>query len=235
MVAHEKASVDMRTNTKHRKQQTMASKQAAMIHGKGKGSIYEVTQKMEKSNTRGRRSKKNKEEIFMEKEFKINDRFAKNNSHVIYFNDVCYKVTGTATFKDGYSWRCGHAKYHISKDEKDPNTGEHYVFMLVADKPVKIEGTTVEWPVFDHDIYEAIMRGRERISRQTWKHKVLTDELTLQMKDDLHHIRLGNTRKRKSDAFDENELEDDDEDESDASDNEGRSGGMYAAKRARHT
>lgn len=190
--------------------------QVQMQHGKGKGALYQVTQKLETEERRGRRSKKNKEEIFMEKEYKINDRFAKNNSHVIYFNDTCYKVTGTATFTEGYSWRCGHAKYHISKDEKDEETGEYYVFMLVGDKPVKIEGTTVEWPEFDDEIYEAIMTGRELISRQKWKHKILTDELTLKMKDDLHHIRLGNTRKRKAEVY--------------APEN----GGKFAAKKGKH-
>jgi hypothetical protein len=168
--------------------------------GKGKGSIYHVTQQLEEAKKHAR-EKKSKEELFMEKEYRINDRFAKNNSHVVFFKDTCYKVTGSATFKNGYSWRCGHAKYHISPDEKDPDTDEHYIFMVIGDKHMKMDDETVEWPEFDEDIYNETMAGRELISKAKWKHKVLTDELTLKMKDDLHHIRIGKTRKRKAECF----------------------------------
>jgi hypothetical protein len=197
----------------------MTTQQIQHGKGKGKGAIYEYTKKMEKAGllreeaSRGRKSSKDKMKEFMKKEYNINDRIAKNNSHVVYFKDKCYKVTGTATFKGGYSWRCGHAKYHISPEEKNEETGEHYVFQLVGDKAVKVEDQTVEWPNFDDEIYNTIMEGRKLISEAKWRHKLHTDELALKMKDDLHHIRLGNTRKRKAEFYSD--------------------GGKFAAKKAR--
>lgn len=164
--------------------------------GKGKGSLYEVTKQLNKVD-----KKKSKEDVFMENQYQINDRFAKNNSDVVYFKDTCYKATGSATFKGGYSWRCGQAKYHISPDEKDPDTGEHFIFMLIGDNIVKVEGETVEWPTFDQDVYDKTMEGRELISREKWKFKQLQDELTLKMKEDLHYVRSGKTLKRKAEQY----------------------------------
>lgn len=165
-----------------------------MSMGKGKGSIYEIKEKLQ-------RGKQSKEDKFMDKEDRINDRFARNNSHVVYFKDTCYKVSGSATFEGGYTWRCGHAKYHISPDEVDPNTDEHYIFMVIGDKTMKMENETVEWPEFDEDIFNETMSGRTLISREKWKHAVLAEELTLKMKDDLHHIRAGKTRKKKAEYY----------------------------------
>lgn len=184
-------------NTKYNQQNKMAQ----VHHRKGKGSLYQVKEQME-TVERLTRSKKTRKEMFMEKEFKINDRFAKNNSHVIYFKDTCYKVTGSATFKGGFSWRCGHAKYHISEDDKDEETDEHPIYInMIGDKQIKMDDETVGWPEFDEDIYNEIMAGRKMISEVKWKHKLLSDELTLKMKEDLHHIRTGKTRKRKADLF----------------------------------
>lgn len=162
--------------------------------GKGKGSLYEIEQQL-------KNAANSKEDEFMEKEHAINDRFARKNSHVVYFKDTCYKVAGSATFKGGHSWRCGNAKYHISPEEKDPDTGEYYIFMMVGNNPVKVEGETVEWPEFDEDIYEETMRGRERISHEKWKCKERSDQLTLMMKGDLHHLRSMKTRKRKAETY----------------------------------
>ena len=167
---------------------------------RGKGSLLEVTTRLEEGE-RLIRKKTSKKDLFMEKEHKINERFAKNNSHIVFFNDTCYKVTGSATFKDGFSWRCGHAKYHISLDEKNEDNGEYYIFMVLGDKNIKMDDETVEWPEFDDDIYEEIMSSRTIISETKWKHKLLTDEYILKMKEDLHAIRSGKTRKRKIENF----------------------------------
>jgi hypothetical protein len=167
---------------------------------RGKGSLLQIKRLLD-SDEMASREKQTKEECFDKKEYKINDRFAKNNSHVVFFKDSCYKVTGSATFEDGYSWRCGHAKYHIAIDEKDEETGEHYIFMVIGNKQIKMDDETVVWPEYDEDIYKETMVGRELISAAKWKHKMLTEKLTLKMKDDLHYIRSVKTRKRKSENF----------------------------------
>lgn len=168
--------------------------------GKGKGSIYHVQENL--TTPRDRRVMKNKEEAFMKKEYNSNNRFARNNSHVVYFNNKCYKVTGTVTFDGGYSWRCGHAKYHISPTEKNDD-GMHYVFQLIGDTAIKVPGQLVMWPEFDQDIYNTILDGREIISKAKWKHKLLSNELMLKMKDELHLVRLRNTTKRKALQYDD--------------------------------
>lgn len=188
-------------NIKNKMAQVSITQNYVMGRGKGKGiSLSDLKEKLE-SGERVSRSKISKEDLFMNKERKINDRFAKNNSDVVFFKDTCYKVTGSATFKDGFSWRCGHAKYHISIDEKNEENDEHYIYMVIGEKQIRMDDETVEWPEFDQDIYDETMVGRNLISETKWKHKLLSDDLTLKMKEDLHHIRSGKTRKRKGENF----------------------------------